>query len=81
MAADLDDLKRLKVTAETRAWLQAEALTSGRSKQEIARDALHEIALSKIRAAKVLTALVPAEGRAGDVEGHSRDSRGQGARR
>lgn len=72
MSADLDDLKRLKVTAETRAWLQAEAHTTGRSKQEIARDALHEIALAKIRAAKVLASLAPDEGHNGDVRGRNR---------
>lgn len=77
MAADLDDLKRLKITAETRAWLQAESHTTGRSKQEIARDALHEIALAKIRAAKILASLAPPEGRAGDDGGHIRDSRGR----
>lgn len=74
MAADLNDLKRLKVTAEARAWLQAESHTTGRSMQEIARDALHEIALQKIQAAKVLAALAPAEALSGD-------SRGQGVRR
>lgn len=77
MAADLDDLKRLKVTAETRAWLQAKALSTGRSKQEIARDALHEIALAEIRAARVLANLAPAEGRAGDAQGHSGDGGGR----
>lgn len=70
MAADLDDLKRLKVTAETSAWLQAKAHTTGRSKQEIARDALHEIALAEIRAAKVLASLAP-------PEAHSRDTGGR----
>lgn len=77
MSAELDDLKRLKITAETRAWLQAESHTTGRSKQEIARDALHEIALAKIRAAKVLASLAPAEGRAGDAQGLSRDNEGR----
>lgn len=77
MAADLDDLKRLKVTAETRAWLQAKSLSSGRTKQEIARDALHEIALAEIRAARVLASLAPTERRVGDAEGHRRDGQGQ----
>lgn len=74
MALDLDDLKRLKVTPETRAWLQAESLTSGRSRQEIARDALHEIALAKIRAAKVLAGLAPDEARVGASGGHAETS-------
>lgn len=65
MAADLDDLKRLKLTAETIAWLRAESHTSGRTKQEIARDVLHEIALRKIDAARVLAALAPGEAHIG----------------
>lgn len=77
MAADLDDLKRLKVTAETRAWLHAKSLSTGRTKQEIARDALHEIALAEIRAARVLANLAPIEGHAGDARGHSRASGGR----
>jgi hypothetical protein len=71
MAADLGDLKRLKITAETRAWLQAEAHSTGKSHQEIARDQLHAIALERIRAAKVLVSLSPAEGHSGDGQGHS----------
>jgi predicted transcriptional regulator len=69
MANDLHDLKRLKISSETRAWLQAEAHTTKRSQQEIAREALHEIALRKIQAAKVLTALAPAEGQSRDTGG------------
>lgn len=74
MAADLHDLTRLKVTAETRAWLQAEAHTSGRSMPEIAREALHEIAVAKIRAAKVLASLAPAEVHTRDDQGPSGDA-------
>jgi hypothetical protein len=74
MAADLGDLKRLKITAETRAWLQAEAHTTGKSHQEIARDQLHAIALEKIQAAKVLVSLSP-------TEAHSRDGQGRVRRR
>lgn len=87
MAADLGDLKRLKISAETRAWLQAEAHTTGKSQQEIARDQLHAIALEKIRAAKVLTSLAPSERRNGDAgakdgdtTGHSGDGRGRQGR-
>lgn len=39
MSADLADLKRLKVTAETRAWLAATSRSTGKSQQEIARAA------------------------------------------
>lgn len=69
MATDLDDLKRLKVTAETRAWLQAKSHSTGRTKQEIARDALHEIALTEIRAARILASLAPAEANDGTAGG------------
>ncbi len=34
MSLELDDLKRMKVTRETMAYLEAEARTSGRTKQE-----------------------------------------------
>lgn len=61
MSADLADLKRLKVTAETRAWLTAAARISGKSQQEIARDALHSLAVKEIHAAKVLVRLAPDE--------------------
>lgn len=77
MSADLGDLKRLKITAETRAWLAAEAHSSGRSQQEIARDALHEIAVGRIHAAKVLVSMAPSEGHAGDSERHNGATRGQ----
>lgn len=75
MSADLGDLKRLKITTETRAWLAAEAHSSGRTQQEIARDALHEIATRRIHAARVLVSMTGAEGRGGDGEGHNYDGR------
>jgi len=81
MAADLDDLKRLKVTEETKAWLHAKSLSTGRRMQEIARDALHEIAVAEIRAARILANLAPAEARAGDDRGLARDNQGRGGRR
>lgn len=81
MSADLHDLKRLKVSAETRAWLTAEAHRTGRSQHEIARDALHELALEKIHAAKVLLSLSPSEGRTGDGRAHAGDGRGRGGKR
>jgi hypothetical protein len=59
MSADLADLKRLKVTPETRAWLTARARMTGKSQQELARDALHEMEVKEIHAAKVLTRLAP----------------------
>lgn len=69
MSEELLDLKRLKITRETRAWLQAEARETGQSQQDIARDALHSIALREIRKAKVLTNLAEAEGHNGDRRG------------
>lgn len=61
MSADLADLKRLKVTAETRAWLAATSRSTGKSQQEIARDALHTLAVKEIHAAKVLVRMAPDE--------------------
>ncbi len=61
MALDLIDF-RGKITPETEAWLEAELRTTGVSKQETVRLALHEMALRKITAAKVLTRLAPEEG-------------------
>lgn len=61
MSADLADLKRLKVTAKTRAWLAATSRSTGKSQQEIARDALHSLAVREIHAAKVLVRMAPDE--------------------
>jgi hypothetical protein len=72
MSLDLKDLKRLKITAETIAWLESESLTTGRTKQEILRDAMHEIAVAKIRAARLLATLAPAEAISGDTQGRRR---------
>ena len=69
MSAELGDLKRLKITARTLAWLQAEAHSSGRSMHEIAREALDQIAAQKIHAARVLIALAGSEGRDGEPRG------------
>ncbi|MFM2288830.1 MAG: hypothetical protein RL684_1973 [Pseudomonadota bacterium] len=68
MSLELIDF-RGKITPETNAWLEAESRTTGRVKQEILRDAVHVIALAKIHAAKVLTALAPVEGFSGAGRG------------
>jgi hypothetical protein len=72
MSLDLVDLKRLKITPETAAWLEAESRTSGRTKQEILREAMHQLAVGKIHAAKVLSALAPAEAISRDGGGRGR---------
>lgn len=72
MSLDLEDLKRLKITAETRAWLEVESRSTGRSKQEVARDVLHQIAVKEIHAAKLLAALAPGEANIGDTRGRAR---------
>lgn len=69
MSLDLIDLKRLKITAETSAWLESEARITGRTKQEILRDTVHQIAVEKIHAARLLAALAPAEANSGDTGG------------
>lgn len=68
MSADLDDLKRLKVTRETRIWLAAKSHSTGIPKQAIARDALHEIAVREIHAAKVMASMAAGEAHAGDAQ-------------
>ena len=74
MSLDLDDLKRLKITKETMAYLESEARETGRTKQEVLRDEMHKIALVALRKAKLLVALSP-------DEGHDRDSQGHGGPR
>ena len=64
----LEDLKRLKITNETRAWLAAEARLSRRTMQQVARDELHRIAVIRIHAARIVVSLAPREGHAGDSE-------------
>ncbi|MDA8348646.1 MAG: hypothetical protein M0038_07555 [Pseudomonadota bacterium] len=64
----LEDLKRLKVTSETKAYLYAEARRLGCSMHEVARAELHRIAVEKIHAAKVLVSLSPREAREGDSQ-------------
>lgn len=77
MSLDHADLKRLKITRETRAWLTAECTRTGESAQEIARNVLHKVALESIDAARLLLALSPDNGHSGASEGHGGDSRGR----
>ena len=61
MSLPLRDL-RAKVTVETDVVLEAEHRTTGRDKSEIARDWLHEKALSVINTHTVLVQLMASEG-------------------
>jgi hypothetical protein len=69
MSLDLKDLKRVKLTVDTLAWLESEARDSNRSKQEILRDEMHAIAVAAKRKARLLLALSPSEGTDGDSQG------------
>lgn len=64
-----DSLGRLKVTPETEAWLEMQRRLTGRSKNEIAREALHQRAVRDrdelSRKSKLLDALWPREGSPG----------------
>lgn len=66
---ELGDLKRVKLTEETLAWLEAESKSTGKTRQEILRDTMHELAMQQKRKAKLLLALWPREGHSGDGEG------------
>lgn len=63
------DLKRLEVTAETRAWLEWKKRTTGKSPQEFVRTLLHEAALKDIAGAKLLAALSATNGHDADTAG------------
>ena len=58
MSLELVDLKRLKITAETRAWLTSESQLTGKSVAEVAREALHDLAMKRIAAAASLTSVI-----------------------
>lgn len=71
MKADFD-IKRLKLTEATQAWLEAEvAKHPEKTPQEIVRDRLHSFALREIRSATVLSGIAARRGIRGDEEGHS----------
>lgn len=77
MSLEHADLKRLKITEETRAWLTAEAHITGRTPQEIARDVLHAKAVERIHAAKVITAIASGEAYIRDGRAHIGDGGGR----
>lgn len=64
------DMGKLKVTAETAAWLDFMHRKTGRNRLEIVRNALHEIATEQLDDASVLDAFAV-------TRGIRRDSRGR----
>jgi hypothetical protein len=65
------DLKRLKLTETTQAWIEAElADTPEKTAQEIVRDELHSMALRTLRKATVFTGIAARRGIRGDDGGH-----------
>lgn len=84
MSAELKDF-RGKITTETDAVLEAINRADGRDKSEIAREVLHQWAMSRIHEATILDRLLQAEGLkgiAGGVSGNRREDEGiAGSRR
>lgn len=75
MSAELKDF-RGKITAETDAVLEAVNRTDGRDRSEIAREVLHQWAMSRIHEATILDRLLKAEGLTGidgGVSGNRRE--------
>jgi hypothetical protein len=70
MACELKDF-RGKITLESDCALEAESRASGRERQEIVREILHDWAIRRIDGASVLHRLLRAEGLAGIAEGVS----------
>lgn len=64
MSAELKDY-RGRITAEADCVLEAEAQSTGRDRQEIVREILHEWALKRIHGASVLERLLRREGLGG----------------
>lgn len=65
-------IKQLKLTAATEAWLEAEcAMHPELTPQQILRDCLHTMALKKIQGANVLTGVAARLGIRGDGGGSS----------
>lgn len=78
MSQELHDF-RGKITPETDCFLEAESRATGRERQEIVREILHEAACRRIHAASVLDRLLRAEGLpgiGGGVSGSAGESGG-----
>lgn len=70
MACELKDF-RGKITLESDCVLEAESRASGKERQEIVREILHDWAVRRIGGASVLHRLLRAEGLPGIAEGVS----------
>lgn len=68
MCAELKDF-RGKITIEADCVLEAESRVTGKERQEIVREILHEWAIQRIQGATVLHRLLHAEGLVGIGEG------------
>jgi hypothetical protein len=78
MSAELKDF-RGKITVEADCVIEAESRSTGRDKAEIVRDSLHEEAMRRIHAARLLDSMLRAQGEPGigeGISGNLRDSRG-----
>lgn len=83
MSLDLKDF-RARITLEADCVLEAISRTSGRERQEIAREVLHKWAVEQIHAASVMDKLLRAEGAegiGGGMRGHAGASEGAHAPR
>jgi hypothetical protein len=68
MSTDLHDY-RGRITPEAHCALEAVSRSTGRDRQEVVREILHEWALRQIHAASVMDRLLRAEGLSGIGEG------------
>jgi hypothetical protein len=75
MAADLKDF-RGKITPEADCALEAESRSTGKDRQEIVREILHDWAMQRIHGASVLNRLLRAEGLTG-IDGGVAGNRGE----
>jgi uncharacterized protein YceH (UPF0502 family) len=62
MSGGLVDVKRLRITQDTDAWLEAEHRRTGKKKVEILRETLDALAKREISAANLLVALARSKG-------------------
>jgi len=77
MSLPLLDIGKFKITGETDAWLDARSRTTGKSKLEIAREALHQLAVAEIHAATLLVALTGVQNREREARGLSGEDEGR----